>query len=291
MKNHYMKTTGERVIPDEYRHDPNQFLIFLLHLKSYEHAMPFVRGKRVLDFGCGTGYGANMLVSQVQDLIAVDISEEAISHAAANYSAKNLHFIRIDPIETKALPFPDGDFDVVVSFQVIEHIRHEETYLKEIRRVLKPSGSLLLTTPNSSLRLLPGQKPWNRFHVKEYTHSTIKHTLQKEFPFVELEGITATDPWLEMEKSRVNRLRWLTLPFTNFLVPAIARQRILEILWSRFRKGNTTVSRRDDGRPFPKKEDVFPTSSTVSRCLKFFAICSKVPYERPSASGPFDAHV
>jgi SAM-dependent methyltransferase len=269
--------TGERVIPDEYRHDPNKFLIFLLHVRSYEHAVSFVRGKRVLDFGCGTGYGAHMLVDHADELTGVDISEEAISHAAANYSAKNLHFLRIDPVEASALPFPDGDFDVVTSFQVIEHIRHVGTYLREIGRVLRPDGRLLITTPNSSSRLLPGQKPWNRFHVREYTRGTIKHTLQKEFPFVEVRGITATEPWLDMEISRVNRIRWLTWPFTNFLVPETARQRILEILWSRFVRRKDTVSRSGEDRPFPKEEDVFITSSAVDRCLKLFAVCSREP--------------
>ncbi len=272
-----MKNTGER-IPYGYRHDPNKFLIFLMQMKSYQHAMTFVQGKRVLDFGCGTGFGANMLASHVGDLTAVDISEEAISDAAANYSARNLHFLRIEPIENRALPFPDSSFDGVILFQVIEHLKHADAYLKEIRRVLKPSGRLLLTTPNSSLRLLPGQKPWNRFHVREYTYGTIKHTLQKEFPFVEVKGITATEPWLDMEMSRVNRIRWLTWPFTNFLVPDIARQRALESLWSRFERRENTVSRYGEDRPFPKAEDVFITSSAVDRCLKFFAVCSGEPW-------------
>jgi SAM-dependent methyltransferase len=270
-----MKSTGERIIADEYRHDPGKFLIFLIHMKSYAHAKTIVRGKRVLDLGCGTGYGANMLAAHVEDVTAVDISEEAISDAAANYSASNLHFLRIEPIESRALPFPDSNFDDVISFQVIEHIEHVDSYLKEIRRVLKPGGRLLLTTPNSSLRLLPGQKPWNRFHVREYTCSTIKHTLQKEFPFVEVEGITARHPWLGMEKSRVNRIKWLTLPFTNFLVPDFARQRVLERVWSRFAGRENTVSRYGEDRPFPKEEDVFITSSAVDRCLKLFAVCSR----------------
>lgn len=273
-----MKSTGERIIADEYRHDPSKFLIFLIHMKSYAHAMTIVRGKRVLDFGCGTGYGANMLAGHVEDVTAVDISEGAISDAAKSYPASNLHFQRIEPIESRALPFPDSNFDDVISFQVIEHIEHVDRYLNEIRRVLKPGGRLLLTTPNSSLRLLPGQKPWNRFHVREYTYGTIKHTLQKEFPFVEVEGVTATDSWLDMEKARVNRIRWLTLPFTNFLVPDIVRQRVLESLWSRFAGREGSDSRHDGDRLFPTEEDVLITSSAVDRCLKFFAVCSREPW-------------
>jgi 2-polyprenyl-3-methyl-5-hydroxy-6-metoxy-1,4-benzoquinol methylase len=268
-----MEYTGERVIPDEYRRDPNKFLIFLLHVKSYEHAMPFVRGKRVLDFGCGTGYGAQMLADHADDVTAVDISEEAISSAATSYSANNLHFLRIEPIETAALPFPDGDFEVVISFQVIEHIRYVETYLRQIRRILRPGGRLLLTTPNSALRLLPGWKPWNRFHVREYTYRALKQTLQKEFPFVEVSGITATDPWLRMEKSRVNRLKWLTSPFTHLLMPEVARQWVLEMVWSRLANRRRRLPNTRDGRAFPEGEDVFITSSAVDRCLKFFAVC------------------
>lgn len=273
-----MRNTGERIIPAEHRQDPGKFLIFLMHVKSYAHAMTIVRGERVLDFGCGAGYGSNMLAGHVEDVTAVDISEEAISNAAKSYSASNLHFLRIEPTENRALPFPDSNFDDVISFQVIEHVEDVDSYLREIRRVLKPGGRLLLTTPNSYLRLLPGQKPWNRFHVREYTYGTIKHALLKEFPFVEVEGISATGLWLRMETSRVNRIRWLTLPFTNLLVPDIIRQRVLERIWSRFAVRESSVSRHDEDRPFPKEEDVFITSSAVDRCLKFFAVCSGEPW-------------
>lgn len=96
---------------------------------------------------------------------------------------REAYIARIDPVKARALPFPDGDFDVVISFQVREYVEDVGSYLKEIRRVQKPGGRLLLTTPNSSLRLLPGQKSWDRFHVREYIYRAIKNTLQKGVPF------------------------------------------------------------------------------------------------------------
>ena len=101
---------------------------------------------------------------------------------------REAYIARIDPVKARALPFPDGDFDVVISFQVREYVEDVDSYLKEIRRVQKPGGRLLLTTPNSSLRLLPGQKPWDRFHVREYIYRAIKNTLRIGVPFVEVKG-------------------------------------------------------------------------------------------------------
>jgi len=245
-----------------------------MHVKAYEQALSSLAGKTVLDFGCGAGYGADILAKHVNHLIAVDVSEEAITNAAAKYSANNLHFQHIEPIEKVPLPFSDDSFDVVLSFQVIEHIKDTGAYLREIQRVLKPCGKFFLTTPNAALRLLPGQRPWNRFHVKEYNYDSLRQTLEKEFASVKIGGLTAVEAWLKMEKSRTNRIRWLLFPFTNVLVPNVIRKGVLRIIEALLisRRGGKLITGR--GRTlFPKTEEVFITSGEVKSGLSFYAVC------------------
>ncbi|MBE7214633.1 class I SAM-dependent methyltransferase [Shewanella benthica] len=105
-------------------------------------------GKDVLDFGCGTGYGAYELTQVTQSCHGVDISAEAVSLCRSSYACNEITFSHIKPVEETPLPFADASFDVVVSNQVIEHVADPDAYIKEARRVLKPSGIFYLVTPD-----------------------------------------------------------------------------------------------------------------------------------------------
>ena len=142
-----------------YKSSQEDHLIYLCHIATYRFCLPYVKGKRVLDFGCGSGYGAARIASNCESVTGVDISEEAIAYAKKKYSAPNVTFRHIKKVENEKLPFSDEEFDVVPSFQVIEHVQDTHAYLLEVLRVLMQDGTLTVATPDRSTRLLPFQKP------------------------------------------------------------------------------------------------------------------------------------
>jgi SAM-dependent methyltransferase len=208
------EATSERVSEDEYQASEGDYLIYLFHLATYDFARPFLQGRRVLDFGCGTGYGTHRVALGCASIVGVDVSGEAISFAGRRYRADNLSFHEIVPVEEAPLPFADGSFDVVLSFQVIEHAPDALLYLAEAKRVLTEDGLLILATPDRTTRLLRRQRPWNRYHLTEYSPDELAVLIGREFGGVDLNGMGAAPEIIGRELARSRRVRWLTLPFT-----------------------------------------------------------------------------
>ena len=132
-------------------------------LKAYYVAKDYVKGD-LLEIGCGEGRGVALLHKQVNNYSGLDKIAELVDSLAKEYPQANFKQSVIPP-----LPYPDSSFDTVISFQVIEHIKDDKAYLKEIFRVLKPGGIALLTTPNIKLSL--SRNPW---HIREYTAIQLK---------------------------------------------------------------------------------------------------------------------
>lgn len=130
-----LEPTGERMIMEHYKSSPEDYVIYLLHIATYRFAERFTQGKRVLDFGCGSGYGSAQIAETAAYVTAVDVAEDAVDYARAQFASDNLAFHAIDP--AAPLPFDDASFDTVLSFQVFEHVLDTAHYLSEIRRVLK----------------------------------------------------------------------------------------------------------------------------------------------------------
>ena len=235
-----LANSGERMIPDEYKQSPQEYLIYLCHLQTYRFAFEYVAGKVVLDFGCGTGYGTHMLSEKCRTITGVDISDEAVAHAGNNYSNPNLEYKVIPSIEKFPLPFENSSFDVVVSFQVIEHINKAGTYLKEIHRVLKPGGTVIIATPDRAQRLFPFQKPWNAFHVHEYSDEELTELMHRFFETVRMLKMGGDLELFGIEQNRVRKMKWLSLPFTLPIIPETVRHNILKYLMSVKRKRRTS---------------------------------------------------
>lgn len=212
-----LEPTGERMILEHYQSSPEDHVIYLLHIATYQFAQQYTAGKRVLDYGCGSGYGSAEIARTAREVVAVDVAADAVAHASSHFPAENLTFMHIDP--SASLPFEDGSFDVVLSFQVFEHVTDTAHYLGEIRRVLAPSGRLLLVTPDRSTRLLPLQRPWNRWHVHEYGSRELSALLSRYFPNVEVLGMTARRAMLDIELRRCRKVKWMTLPVTLPIIP------------------------------------------------------------------------
>lgn len=221
--------TSERVSEVLYQSTPQDYLVWCMHVATYEFARPLVAGGSVLDFGCGTGYGAKRLAPDVRDITGIDISQDAIAEARAGAVPPNTEFRRIPPIEDEPLPWDDDTFDSVVSFQVIEHLPAIPVYLREIRRVLRPGGVFVCATPDRTRRLLPRQRPWNVFHLIEFTPDEMEDMMRSTFDEVELYGMVGEPrSIMDLEFDRYRRLRYLTLPFTFPGAPEGWRRRGLE---------------------------------------------------------------
>lgn len=183
---------------------PPELCLHLMHLKAYDAAKEFGRGKDVLDLGCNTGYGTVQLADVARRVVGVDVAERAIDAARQRSGADRVEFRVVDG---SALPFTDDSFDVVISFQVLEHIADPKPFLLEIIRILRPEGVILFTTPNAAIRLDPGMTPWNRFHVREFTAAELRETLTPMFPSVRIRGMFGTPTLYETEVARVDKAR------------------------------------------------------------------------------------
>ena len=146
------------------------------HLHRYAIACEFIKDKIVLDIASGEGYGSNLLAKNAKQVIGVDISEEAIKHASVKYLKNNLTF-KVGSVTD--IPLPDKSIDICVSFETLEHIYEQEEMIKEIHRVLKTDGILIISTPERSNYGDIGVN--NHFHVKELYFNEFQSLLKKTF--------------------------------------------------------------------------------------------------------------
>lgn len=102
----------------------------------------------------------------------------------------------------------------MLSFQVIEHIIDDSLFLAEAARVLRPDGRLLLVTPDRQYRLLPGQRPWNRWHVREYAMDDLLRQVSRHFRVIDHLYMNLRADVMHLEFRRYRLLKWITLPFT-----------------------------------------------------------------------------
>jgi SAM-dependent methyltransferase len=173
-----LEFTGERFTPECVRE------IWYEHYHRYVFAASLVSGRRVLDAACGEGYGSELLARSALNVTGVDISAETIAHARARYHAPNLSFEQADCC---SLPFPDGSFDCVVSFETLEHLENQSELVEEFRRVLTPAGFLVISSPDKAV-YSDQNGTENDFHVRELYRQELDELLQQQFPVRRLLG-------------------------------------------------------------------------------------------------------
>ena len=261
------------------------YVLYLLHRKAYEHAAEIASGKSLLDWGCNDGYGMELMRPFVAQIAGLDSAETAI--LAAHRRLPDLHSsIRL--YDGKGLPFPPGSFDVITSFQVIEHISDLKTYLLHILEALKSGGIAIFTTPNRKLRLNPGDRPWNPYHVREFAPSDLIELLAQSFSKVELRGLRATPEMEFIERSRCEAskrgAKRILPPYWQIRSTMITRLKSIlpEPVVNRIRR--LAKPRGEQTAPKTLGEDVlgrfstqsaFYSESDLDAALDLMAICTK----------------
>ena len=175
-----MDFTGERFTPECVRE------IWYEHWHRYVFARAFARGKRVLDAACGEGYGSALLASAATSVLGIDIAEDAIAHARARYADRgtNLRFERGD---CTALDLPPASFDLITSFETLEHVAAQEALIGGFARALAADGILIISSPDKrTYSDVSGFR--NEFHVRELYRDELLALLKPHFPFVHLYG-------------------------------------------------------------------------------------------------------
>jgi len=161
---------------------------YAAHLARYEFVAPMIAPQEtVLETACGSGYGTRILASRARQVVGIDYSPLALDYARRHHGAANLRFVQMD---CHQLSFPTASFDVVVSFEVFEHLENSDKYLAECRRVLRPGGRLMLSTPNAA--------PWNihmgsqgldyDFHINMVDLEGLRSALRRHFLNVTVYG-------------------------------------------------------------------------------------------------------
>jgi SAM-dependent methyltransferase len=164
--------TGERTLPGI----AEENYWFRRHEAAYLALLPFVRGADVLDAGCGEGYGAAILRREARTVLALDNEQPVVAHVAARYPV--LAAVRGD---LQRLPVGDGGVEVVANLQVVEHLHDQPAFVAECARVLRPAGTLLISTPNR-LTFSPGRDtPLNPFHTRELSAAELSELLAPHF--------------------------------------------------------------------------------------------------------------
>ena len=185
--------TWERLLPDQLADDPASQRVNQVHQDRYQWASEFVRGKRVADIACGAGYGSRMLAEAGADLtLGFDLCHKVVAYADERYGTEGLRFAQSD---AEAFDW-DERFDVVVSFETIEHLKEPGAFLRRVFDLVEPGGRFLMSVPLGETRHL------DPFHLHAFTESHVLDMVMAAGFSVEEQRVD------ELFLSWIDLLRW-----------------------------------------------------------------------------------
>jgi len=152
------------------------------HYHRYLYSRGFCRDRDVLDVASGEGYGTAQLAQVARFVVGVEFAGATARNASTNFPRSNLRFVQAD---ARVLPLNDASIDVVTSFETIEHFDRQEEFVAEVRRVLRPEGCFIVSTPDRDVYSPPGSQP-NPFHVREFDRAEFLDLLHRHFQYVSL---------------------------------------------------------------------------------------------------------
>lgn len=217
--------TAERVS----RTDASDNYVFQRSILAYHYAAGLVSGD-VLEIGTGMGYGVEIIAPSATSYTTIDKS--------CAYDASLPENTRFQQMEVPPISFADESFDYVISFQVIEHIKRDKDFVKEVSRVLRKGGKFIVSTPNAPMSLT--RNPW---HIREYTEQQLRDLLAADFSSIEAYGVNGNEKimqYYEQNRRSVERImrfdildlqhrlpRWiLQIPYD--VMNRLNRRRLLE---------------------------------------------------------------
>lgn len=240
-------------------------VIFQRSLFAYQEAAKMT-GKTVLEIGAGMGYGLKFLLPQADQYIVIDkFTSEAVNKAEGEGKII-FHQMTVPPLSGIA----DNSVDVVVSFQVIEHIKNDKLFLQEIQRVLVPGGKLIITTPN--LRMSLTRNPW---HVREYTKEELKKLFTLIFNDIKLFGVFGNSKvmdYYEKNKKSVQKFTRFDLLNLQHLLPRFILRIPYDIL-NRVNRKKLLGKNRQETLEITVND--YFLNEANDRCFDFFAILTK----------------
>ena len=245
--------------------DPSENVIFQRHMIAYKQAAKLISGT-VLEIGCGEGYGISELAQFSKKYIGVDKFDTFISEEIKKNNDIVFHKMEIPPL----LNIEANSIDFVVTFQVIEHIQDDHYFLKEIFRVLKPGGKLLLTTPNKLMSL--SRNPW---HIREYTPFEMKDILSRYFAKTQVNGVYGNDLVMEYYKKNKESVKKITR-FDIFNFQYILPRWILQVPYDILNRFNRKKLKSDNENVVSLvKVDDYSILDSTENCLDYFCIATK----------------
>jgi 2-polyprenyl-3-methyl-5-hydroxy-6-metoxy-1,4-benzoquinol methylase len=249
--------TAERVSPVAISED----YVYARSLFAYRHAMQHIYGD-VMELGCGEGYAITEMAKNAKKYIAID---KYYSSLAKTSLPENAEFIkmRFPPLQFVAF----NSYDVVICFQTIEHIKNDETFLKDIFRVLKPGGKLILSTPNKKMSLT--RNPW---HEREYTAETMHQFISNTFSKFSIQGVYGDDTVMHYYKKNKESVR----KFKQFDILDL-ENRLPAKLWQLPYDMLNSINRRklNTSKQINYSAANFFISDKLDDCLDFFVIAEK----------------
>lgn len=202
-----MEFTGERYLPDQ---TDSRDELSVEHLHRYNSVLPLIKGKVVLDIACGEGYGSALMAKTAKSVIGVDISDECILHASSAYNTTDYPNLLFQKGEAERIPAHDNSFDVVVSFETIEHISadSQKIFLAEVKRVLKKGGLFIISTPDQD-NYSNRYEHVNEFHLHELKRDEFKALLSQNFAYAQFyeQGFEVISLLTPADYSRIDQLR------------------------------------------------------------------------------------
>jgi len=235
------------------------------HLAAYRYTDDRARGRRVLDAGCGEGFGTQTMADVAAEVLGVDYSPVAIGECQRLWKKPNLRFRQVDLVK------PEGfseTFDLVLNFQVLEHIDDPMPFLRGLHERLGPQGTLVLTTPNR-LRTISE----NPYHVREYTAPELKDLLSKVFGNVELLGMHGNAKVEQFEAGRARAVQRI-LRLDPLGVRNMLPEKVVHFAFAKLAR-IVRKQARPEGTTDMSPDDFFVSAESVDRALDLVAICSR----------------